>query len=106
VLERGVERLERSGVNTGRLPLARAVEKAACQVLARKYPNRSLQANVEFYTAVILEAVGLPREMFAPTFAVSRAAGWAAHVAEQRATARLIRPASRYIGDRRGAIAR
>ena len=104
VLERGVERLEKSGVKTGRLPLARAVEKAACDVLAKRYPNRSLQANVEFYTAVLLEAVGLPREMFAPTFGVSRAAGWAAHVAEQRKTGRLIRPASNYLGERRKSI--
>lgn len=101
VLEKGVERLEKAGTKTGRLPLARAVEQAACQVLAKKYPNRSLQANVEFYTAVLLEAVGLPREMFAPTFAVGRAAGWAAHVAEQRRAGKLIRPASNYVGEAR-----
>jgi citrate synthase len=47
---------------------------------------------------VLLEAVGLPRDAFSPTFAASRAAGWCAHVAEQRKNGRLIRPASRYIG--------
>jgi citrate synthase len=101
VLERALERLEVSGVRTssnGRLALARAVERAAEGVLAKKHPDRALKANVEFYTAVLLDAVGLPRTLFSPTFAVGRAAGWCAHVAEQRAHGRLIRPASRYVG--------
>ncbi|HEX3344367.1 MAG TPA: citrate/2-methylcitrate synthase [Polyangiaceae bacterium] len=46
----------------------------------------------------MLEAIGLPREAFSPAFAVGRVAGWCAHVLEQRATGRLIRPASRYVG--------
>ncbi len=98
VLERAVEKLERAGITTGRLPLARAVERAAVGVLATKYPERSLAANVEFYTAVILDVLGVPREAFTPTFAVSRVVGWIAHVREQRATGRLIRPSSRYVG--------
>jgi citrate synthase len=81
-----------------RLELARAVEQAAAKILREKKPDRPLAANVEFYTAVLLDAVGLPREQFAPTFAVSRTAGWAAHVIEQHRTGRLIRPASRYTG--------
>ena len=81
-----------------RLQLARAVEAAAAKILRDKKPDRPLAANVEFYTAVLLDAVGLPREQFAPTFAVGRVAGWCAHVLEQRRTGRLIRPASRYIG--------
>jgi citrate synthase len=98
VLEREVEKLEAAGVSTRRLKLARAVEKAAAELLARKYPDRALKANVEFYTAVLLDAVGLPREVFSPTFAVGRVLGWCAHVDEQRKTGRLIRPASEYIG--------
>ena len=47
---------------------------------------------------MLLDAVGLPREQFSPTFAVGRIAGWCAHVIEQRRTGRLIRPASRYVG--------
>ncbi len=81
-----------------RLALARAVEAAATKILHERKPDRPLAANVEFYTAVLLDAVGLPREQFAPTFAVSRIAGWCAHVVEQRRTGRLIRPASRYVG--------
>ncbi|MCA9676915.1 MAG: citrate synthase/methylcitrate synthase, partial [Myxococcales bacterium] len=78
--------------------LARAVERAATALLRARRPDRPLCANVEFYTAVLLDAVGLPRQAFTPTFAVGRVAGWTAHVAEQVRTGRLIRPASRYVG--------
>jgi citrate synthase len=97
VLERATLTL---GEVTPRLALARAVEAVAASALAKKYPDRSLAANVEFYTAVVLDAVGLPRELFSPTFAVGRVLGWCAHVLEQRSTGRLIRPASRYVGPR------
>jgi citrate synthase len=98
VLERAIERLERAASSTPRLALARSVERAAEGVLRARHPNRPLHANVEFYTAVLLDAIGLPRALFTPTFAVGRVVGWTAHVAEQRATGRLIRPASKYVG--------
>jgi citrate synthase len=100
VLEQAVERLEQAGAAAAgaRLPLARAVEKAATGVLKARHPNRPLAANVEFYTAVLLDAVGLPRTLFTPAFAIGRVLGWCAHVDEQRQTGRLIRPASRYVG--------
>lgn len=98
VLERAVERLERAGVRTGRLALARAVERAAEGVLAARHPDRALRVNVEFYTAILLDALGVPRAAFSPTFAVGRVAGWLAHIAEQRRTGRLIRPGSLYTG--------
>jgi citrate synthase len=85
-------------LSSPRLELARAVETAAAKILRDKKPDRPLAANVEFYTAVLLDAVGLPREQFSSTFAVSRVAGWSAHVLEQRRTGRLIRPGSRYTG--------
>jgi len=81
-----------------RLELARAVETAAAKILRERKPDRPLAANVEFFTAVLLDAVGLPREQFAATFAVGRVGGWSAHVLEQRRTGRLVRPASRYVG--------
>jgi citrate synthase len=103
VLEKAVEALEaleRRSAPSSRLRLARAVEKAAEELLARRHPERALRANVEFYTAVLLEAVGLPREAFTATFAVGRVAGWSAHVAEHRRVGKLIRPSSRYVGPR------
>ncbi len=98
VLERATLELEAAGVSTGRLALARAVERAAFGVLRERHPLRPLHANVEFYTAVLLDTLGVPRELFTAVFAAARTAGWCAHVAEHRATGRLIRPASRYIG--------
>lgn len=100
VLEKAIERLEAAGQETPRLQLARAVERAAEDVLSRRYPDRPLRANVEFYTAVLLDAVGLDRRLFTTAFAIGRIAGWCAHVAEQRRTGRLIRPDSRYVGPR------
>jgi citrate synthase len=98
VLEKATLALEAAGISTGRLALARAVERAAEGVLRARHPTRPLHANVEFFTAVLLDTIGLPRALFTPTFAVGRVAGWCAHIAEQRAVGRLIRPGSRYVG--------
>jgi citrate synthase len=100
IFEAAVDRLARAGVDAPRLALARAVEREAEAALAARHPERPLRANVEFFTAVLLDALGLPRASFTPTFAVGRVAGWCAHVLEHRATGRLIRPLSRYIGPR------
>jgi citrate synthase len=97
VFERQIERLAQSEASE-RLALARAVERAAEDALRARHPERPLRANVEFFTAVLLEALGLPRVAFSPTFAVGRVAGWCAHFLEQRENGRLIRPASRYVG--------
>lgn len=98
VLERALGELERDGAGTSRLALARLVERTAEALLAERHPDRPLRANVEFYTALLLEAVGLDRASFSTTFAVGRCAGWVAHIAEQRRNGRLIRPGSRYVG--------
>lgn len=98
VLEKALDRLEQSGVKTPRLALARAVEKAAAELLQERYPQRPLKANVEFYTAVLLDAIGLPAEVFSACFAIGRVVGWCAHVNEQRSYGRLVRPQSRYVG--------
>ncbi len=95
VLEKAIARLE---LESPRLDLARAIEAAATKILAEKYPERPMGANVELNTAILLDAIGLPRGLFSPTFAVSRIAGWSAHVIEQRALDRIIRPGSRYVG--------
>ena len=81
-----------------RLALAEQVERAALDVLRETKPGRSLETNVEFYTALLLEAVGFPPSAFTCVFAASRVVGWIAHAREQQATGRLIRPQSRYVG--------
>jgi citrate synthase len=85
-------------LGTPRLALAEAVEQAATALLRRKKPDRPLETNVEFYTALLLEALGFPREAFTAVFAMGRSAGWIAHAREQAQSGRLIRPLSRYIG--------
>ncbi|PBC11129.1 citrate synthase/methylcitrate synthase [Mesorhizobium sp. WSM3859] len=81
-----------------RLAFAETVEQAALEVLRIAKPQRSIQTNVEFYTALLLEAVGFPKEAFSNVFAAGRVAGWTAHAREQQATGRLIRPQSHYVG--------
>ena len=78
--------------------LATGVERIALRLLEEAKPGRRLQTNVEFYTALLLHGLGLPVELFTPTFAVGRVAGWLAHALEQRREGRLIRPASVYTG--------
>ena len=87
-------------VDPARLALAEAVEAAALAILKRRKPDRALETNVEFYTAVLLEALGFPRESFTSVFAMGRTVGWIAHAREQAATGRLIRPQSIYVGPR------
>ena len=79
--------------------LAREVESAAVDVLADRKADRSLETNVEFYTAVLLRGVGIPRELFSATFGVSRVGGWTAHCLEQFENNRIVRPRSRYVGE-------
>jgi citrate synthase len=78
--------------------LAVATERAIDDALDAARPDRILRANVEFYAGVVLHECGIPREMFTPTFAVSRAMGWTAHILEQARDRKIIRPSARYAG--------
>jgi citrate synthase len=60
------------------------VEQTALRLLADYHPERKLQMNVEFYTALLLHGLGLSTELFTPTFTISRASGWIAHSVEQK----------------------
>ncbi len=80
-----------------RLHFAEDVERTALAILRRHKRDRVIETNVEFYTALLLEAVGFPKEAFTGVFAMGRIAGWLAHAREQSLTGRLIRPASRYV---------
>ena len=84
----------------GRLAYASAVEQGAIAALRRHKPGRRLDTNVEYYTALLLEALEIPREAFTALFAVGRVAGWCAHVFEQEKGGRIIRPQSNYVGAR------
>ena len=78
--------------------LAIASEKAIDAALEAGRPDRVLRANVEFYAGVVMHECGLPRELFSPTFAVSRVIGWTAHVLEQARERKIIRPSAAYAG--------
>lgn len=78
--------------------LSRRTEERALEMLHERKPGRRLYTNVEFYSAAVLSAVGLPGDMFTPTFATSRVVGWTAHVLEQVSNNRLIRPQSEFVG--------
>jgi citrate synthase len=78
---------------------AEQVEEEIVAALAELKPGRELYANVEYYAGVVMDAAGVPRELFTPTFTVSRSIGWVAHALEQAADNRLVRPASRYVGE-------
>ena len=98
-LKAAVRRLAAAGEGgAGRLAYAEAVEAAALEVLRRRKPQRRLETNVEFYTALLLEALGFPPAAFTCVFAMGRTAGWISHAREQVASGRLIRPESRYVG--------
>ncbi len=78
--------------------VARAVEDASRKVLQEKKPDNTIYANVDFYTAAVLADLGIPGDEFTPLFACGRIAGWTAHVLEQLADNRLIRPQATYEG--------
>jgi|SRR5688572_19388876 citrate synthase len=70
--------------------------------LAEYKSGRSLQTNLEFYTALLLHGVGFPTPLFTPMFALGRVAGWTAHCLDQVASNRPFGPQSTYIGARNG----
>lgn len=77
---------------------AMGIEREVVRTLRTLKPDRPLYANVELYAAVTMEACGLPRSMFTPTFATSRLVSWCAHAEEQVRDGKLIRPSARYVG--------
>ncbi|HEX2050188.1 MAG TPA: citrate synthase [Actinomycetota bacterium] len=81
-----------------RVEFAKHVEKRAVAILEELKPGRKLYANVEYYAGLVMDEVGLPGTLFTPTFASSRVIGWTAHILEQAADNRLIRPSARYVG--------
>jgi citrate synthase len=98
-LKGAVRRLtEGSNTAPGRLAFAEAVEVAALAILKARKPDRSLQTNVEFYTALLLESLDFPPDAFTCVFGIGRVSGWIAHAREQIAGGRLIRPQSIYVG--------
>ncbi|MDA1190139.1 MAG: citrate synthase/methylcitrate synthase [Candidatus Poribacteria bacterium] len=98
VLSAEAERMYADSGERGLYDLALEVERVAVRLLDEFKPGRNLRTNVEFYTALLLDGIGLPTERFTPTFAAGRVAGWFAHCREQMETGRIIRPTATYVG--------
>jgi citrate synthase len=77
---------------------AESVEEAIIATFNELKPGRDISTNVEYWSAVVMDAVGLPPALFTPTFVVSRMVGWTAHIKEQLGNNRIIRPSSDYVG--------
>ncbi|TFG40763.1 MAG: 2-methylcitrate synthase [Chromatiales bacterium] len=77
--------------NTTLYPISEAVEKVM-------WDKRKLFANADFFAASVYHFMGIPTYLFTPIFVCSRITGWAAHIMEQRANNKLIRPTAEYIG--------
>ena len=78
--------------------VAEELEAVALRVLQERHPERVLATNVEYYSAVVLDAAEIPPPLAPAMFACSRVAGWSAHILEQKRTGRLFRPSARYVG--------
>lgn len=78
--------------------LSKETEDKALHMLRERKPEQKLYTNVEFYSAAVLAACGLPGDFFPVAFAISRSVGWSAHCIEQVRVNRLIRPSSHYVG--------
>src|SRR5438034_122940 len=85
-------------VGSPRIEVAETLEEAALSALRDYKPDYVIATNVEFYSAVLLDAADVPPELTPAMFACSRVAGWSAHILEQKQTGRLFRPADRYVG--------
>ncbi len=98
VLNRAAQDFFVDGEGRALYDLAIAVEQTALRLLEEYKPERKLQTNVEFYTALILHGIGLDSDLFSPTFAIARVGGWTAHALEHIQTGRLLRPLVEYTG--------
>ncbi|GAA4405858.1 citrate synthase 2 [Tsukamurella soli] len=85
-------------VGAPRYDIAVAVEEAATEVFAERYPGDPIVTNFEYWAAVLLDYAGVPVRMMPAMFACARTAGWCAHILEQKRTGRLVRPSAHYIG--------
>jgi citrate synthase len=81
-----------------RYDVADELERVALAALRERSPDRVLATNVEFWSAVVLDVAEIPPPMAPAMFALSRTAGWSAHILEQKHLSRLIRPSARYVG--------
>jgi len=103
VLKDVLRKLSDSTGQAGLYRLCTAVEESAVRVLSEKGKDR-IKPNIDFYSGTVYKMIGFPHDLFTPLFAVSRVAGWCAHIIEERfglaqGKPSLYRPAAEYIGN-------
>jgi citrate synthase len=74
--------------------------KMSEEILATMQSEKGIDPNVDFFSASTYHALGIPRDLFTPIFAIARVSGWVTHVEAQYAKNRLIRPRAKYVGKR------
>jgi citrate synthase len=95
VLQALAEELFAEGEPSRYYPMARALE----EVVEERLGAKGIHPNVDFYSGIVYDRLGIDRALFTPIFAVSRIAGWSAHWLEQLADNRIFRPRQVYTGE-------
>jgi len=96
VMEEFLVELSKRKQNTRSYDILKEVEKTFRERMEEK--GKPIYPNVDFFSGAVYDLLGIPKILFTPIFAVSRVAGWLAHILEQRSDNRLYRPKSLYVG--------
>jgi len=97
ILKRLSQELSEGGGEPNWYAITEAVERTA-------FEEKGLFPNVDLYSGSVYRYLGIPNDLFTPLFAASRVVGWSAHVLEQQADNRIIRPSAEYVGEPRRAF--
>lgn len=94
------EALDRDGMpGRAKVEYVTRVEQRVVEIPAEMNPGRAIHANAEFHAGIVMNLCELPHETSTPAFASSRVIGWCAHVSDQAAEGRIIRPSARQFGE-------
>ncbi len=96
-LRRMSEEIGKRQGDTKWFDMSHHIEEIVVEEMTRK--QKPIRANVDFYSASTYYMLGIAVDLYTPIFAVSRIAGWTAHVLEQLGNNKLIRPRSEYTGE-------